>query len=317
MSNPNGYRDHTLSRIYREGAWPEPSRQIDQAIVAAARRAAREQHSFARRWAPPFAVAATVLLTSALVLKVVREQPEAVATSAPESAPRAKAFAPEPKAAETKPAPPPPQSVPAPQGFSSTMDAGEAERLERARRDLGLRDLQSTGSPPAANKAAPAPRAAPATKKESAEPARAADSVQRRADPPQIPQAAAPISVFGATPPSAPAPAQPARAVAKPAQPFTQNAIPAAPRAEAAAAPPAAQVPSPQMSIPAEAAVAGSTLGGVTLAPPAAKAAERSPQSWIEDIRKLLKEGKSEEAGAEIARFKKRYPDYVLPEDLR
>jgi hypothetical protein len=71
------------------------------------------------------------------------------------------------------------------------------------------------------------------------------------------------------------------------------------------------------MSIPAEAAVAGSTLGGVTLAPPAGKAAERSPQSWIEDIRKLLKEGKSEEAGAEIARFKKRYPDYVLPEDLR
>jgi hypothetical protein len=30
-----------------------------------------------------------------------------------------------------------------------------------------------------------------------------------------------------------------------------------------------------------------------------------------------VKEGKSEEAGAQIAEFKKRYPDYALPEDLR
>ena len=28
-------RDQALSRLYREGAWPEPSRQIDQAILAA------------------------------------------------------------------------------------------------------------------------------------------------------------------------------------------------------------------------------------------------------------------------------------------
>jgi hypothetical protein len=49
---------------------------------------------------------------------------------------------------------------------------------------------------------------------------------------------------------------------------------------------------------------------------PVAKA-ERAPQAWIDDIRKLMKEGKSEEAGEEIAKFKKRYPDYVLPDDLR
>ena len=56
----------------------------------------------------------------------------------------------------------------------------------------------------------------------------------------------------------------------------------------------------------------GAALGTVS-----AKPAERSPQSWIDDIRKLLGEGKSEEAGREIAEFKKRYPDYDLPADLR
>ena len=32
MNEPT--KDNALSRIYREGSWPEPSRQIDQAILA-------------------------------------------------------------------------------------------------------------------------------------------------------------------------------------------------------------------------------------------------------------------------------------------
>ena len=88
----NGTKDNRLSRIYREGAWPEPSRQIDAAILSASRRAARERHSFVKRWAPSFAIAATVLLASALVLKVYQEQPEAVSPAVSETgpAPRAK-----------------------------------------------------------------------------------------------------------------------------------------------------------------------------------------------------------------------------------
>ena len=75
-------RDHVLSRVYREGSWPEPTRQIDQAILAASRRASRERHPVLWRWAPTFAVAATVVLTSAVVLKAYREQPEALAPAA-------------------------------------------------------------------------------------------------------------------------------------------------------------------------------------------------------------------------------------------
>ena len=44
---------------------------------------------------------------------------------------------------------------------------------------------------------------------------------------------------------------------------------------------------------------------------------ERAPEKWLEDIRKLKTEGKAAEAERELADFKKRYPDYRLPEDLR
>jgi hypothetical protein len=310
MSDNNDPRDHLLSRLYREGAWPEPSRQIDQAILAASRRASRERHPLLWRWAPSFAVAATVVLTSAIVLKAYREQPAVVEPPVSEKAVemRAKQPAPESKAMEAKPVQPPAAEAQAvttpPQGFSSTMDAAEAARLERAQRDMNLKDVQPTGAPPLARPASAA-KAPPALKKETAEPPPAAN-LERRADSPQTLNA--PVSVFGAAPP-APARAQAARAaVAKPAQTATQN-----PQSAPQAAPPAEAAPAP--------AAEGDTLsksavGALTVAP-AAKTAERSPQTWLEDIRKLVKEGRLQEADAEMVRFKKRYPDYVLPEDLR
>jgi hypothetical protein len=108
----------------------------------------------------------------------------------------------------------------------------------------------------------------------------------------------APVSVFGATP-AAPVPQ--ARA-AKPTL-----ALPASKEAP----PPPLPEQAPQTPPPAPSAAAISGQGLI-----AAKV-ERTPQAWIEDIRRLMKEGKSEEAGGQLAEFKKRYPDYVLPEELR
>jgi 2-oxoglutarate dehydrogenase E2 component (dihydrolipoamide succinyltransferase) len=309
MNESREYKDQRLSRIYREGAWPEPSRQIDQAILAASRRAAREQ-PFVRRWAPSFAIAATVILTSTLVLKVYQEQSGAVSPTLQEKveAPGAKQppSAAEAKAAETKPAPAPAlQPAATPQGFSSTMDAAEAERLGRLQRDLDLR----RSAPPSESPTPPQNYAQPAAalKKETTnEIPRAGDALQRRPDatqalraressvPPPREQrpATAPVSVFAAPPPaSAPSPAP----------------APAAP----ASAPAPASGP--------EAALGTATISGAAtnVLNAATKAPERSPQAWIEDIRKLMAAGKSEEAGSEIAEFKKRYPDYALPEDLR
>jgi len=67
----------------------------------------------------------------------------------------------------------------------------------------------------------------------------------------------------------------------------------------------------------------GATLqrSGVTaaIASPLAvsEARERTPEKWLEDIRKLRTEGKATEVERELAEFRKRYPDYILPEDLR
>ena len=85
----------------------------------------------------------------------------------------------------------------------------------------------------------------------------------------------------------------------------------------------------PPMRAPAAAPAAGAlsesgaTLqgSGVTaaIATPLAvsEAKERTPEKWLEDIRRLRTEGKATEVERELAEFRKRYPDYILPEDLR
>jgi hypothetical protein len=61
------------------------------------------------------------------------------------------------------------------------------------------------------------------------------------------------------------------------------------------------------------AGVVGTTAGRVA----ASEAKERAPEKWLEDIRKLKTQAKTAEAERELAEFKKRHPDYRLPEDLR
>ena len=42
-----------------------------------------------------------------------------------------------------------------------------------------------------------------------------------------------------------------------------------------------------------------------------------APAQWLEDIREMKKQGKEKEAAEALAEFRKAYPDYRLPEDLR
>lgn len=46
-------------------------------------------------------------------------------------------------------------------------------------------------------------------------------------------------------------------------------------------------------------------------------AAPRTPELWLEEIRRLKQEGKEKEAAEALAEFRKAYPGYALPEDLR
>ncbi len=41
------------------------------------------------------------------------------------------------------------------------------------------------------------------------------------------------------------------------------------------------------------------------------------PEHWIADIQKMLKDGHRDDAIRNLKAFRKHYPDYTLPDDLR
>lgn len=45
--------------------------------------------------------------------------------------------------------------------------------------------------------------------------------------------------------------------------------------------------------------------------------AMRPPEAWLEDVRRLRREGREAEARESLDAFRRAYPAYVLPEDLR
>jgi len=148
---------------------------------------------------------------------------------------------------------------------------------------------------------------------------------------------ALPPSVAPQAPAAAPAPKQ------EPVPPAVSPAVPAAPPAKAKAAPllreaerrVPAEVAVPPQQAPALPAAAPPALESKSLqaAPAAADAvdmrprrealrkeaagAARTPEQWLEEIRRLRREGREAEADAALAEFRKAHPDYRLPDDLR
>lgn len=272
--------DQELSRVYREGAWPEPGRQIDEAILGASRRAARARRSasLAWRWGPRFALAATVVLTFTLVLRVYQEQPEVVSppVSAKPPTPSARGpAAPAAPQAKTESAAAPEKKALAAKTESERASEKQAREFEkRLERSMQLRYQITPAQPDSAAGAA----------KGFASEASRADRVQQLQRSPRAPESAPPRQpeIEGQPMRSAPLRVQEA-----PAPIFTQTT-------------------------PASGAnVVSGLVSGRAAAP------ERSPLTWIEDIRKLKSQGKTEEAGRELAEFRKRYPEYPLPDDLR
>lgn len=135
-----------------------------------------------------------------------------------------------------------------------------------------------------ASRGAPAPAAAPPAALEDRVPARAVEE-DARADRQPTPSAK----------PVTPAPAPAAKALAPPP----------------AAAPPAAPSGSAD-SLSRERAVGDRPARAARSAPEVA----RSPEDWIEEIRRLKAQGRDAEAATELAGFRRRHPDYPLPADL-
>jgi hypothetical protein len=64
------------------------------------------------------------------------------------------------------------------------------------------------------------------------------------------------------------------------------------------------------------AAFAPSAPSAAKAAPMRSQALPRSPEAWLDDIRRLIREGRAKEAVEQLAEFRKAYPEVTIPEDL-
>jgi hypothetical protein len=284
-------RDEELSRIYRDAEGPRPPQRVDDNILAASERVAGARPRpagvrFARRWGTPVALAATVLVTATLALMVYERQ-SGLDTLAPVArrADRPVKVLPAEPARADQPGTQSPEKLqpiapapPVPQALT------QRDRLQQGPAESAAsRGPLGTGQFAYAPEVPRAPEALRKREEAKPAPAAAAPAAGERAGAGQQTPVPDVQRDFGV------------RALVRPMQAPIGGAL-----SESAAAPQGSSV----------AAVVGNRL-----AVPEAK--ERTPEKWLEDIRKLKTEGKTIEVERELAEFKKRYPDYILPEDLR
>jgi hypothetical protein len=343
-------RDAGLTAIYRAAAQEAPPAALDAAILAAARRevGARPRpagFSFGHPWRASLSIAAVIVLSVSVVTLIREEAPEFVAppradspatdtklksaASADDSAPTGdRGFVREERRSKNIGLKPPQPASSSGQGMrqpefvaqsprakkDAVMDRPQpdpAEPLDLAKR----RDAASDAVATRENKVVPsverqsraaefdaqreiaqAPAAPPPRIAESATGAIAGAPAENKA---QVGQAA--VSADRVEPASS----SRAQAIDAPAR-QTVEARPA-PMAKPAPSPAPRPMVAPQAK-PVFPAVAMSKLES---------SGDLAPEKWLERIEELRKLGRFEEAKASFAEFRKRYPDYRLPDALR
>src|SRR5262245_35183340 len=270
-------RDPKLSRRYRELGAEEPSRELDQAILSAAHRAADRPHAplvtpaGRHRWYFAFGAAAILVLAVAVTVQVERQQPdpEALPSSpAPARSDRAEGFLyrqgqeKDSKRAEVA------KQVEPPRPFADAASpAPEARRAP-------AKEASPTASPPAEVKPQPSVEAqsqtgtapAPSAKQESAD-----NSGQRQRD------------------------------------------LSEANRVEVQPKPSAAPAQAPERRERAAAAAPQAAPSADVMA----SAAQASPERLLQRIAELRKQGLHDEADKLLVAFRQLYPDYRISEEVR
>jgi len=273
--------DQKVSAAYRALGADEPPHALDEAILAASRRAAairpgRPTKSWTQRWAVPFSLAAVVVLSVVVTLRVQEEQPEIASVQAPAPAPAAPQAAPQAAPPETlklkvedrlKSAP-----KPAPRSAARNAEPKPfpQARSDRAPAASGLGAAQAPAAPPPAAEGALASRPSA----ERSADMRYGDSALRREE----------------------------ERVERDAE-----AAARAPQAAAALAKRAAAAP-PTAAKPATAKVMAESADKPAVA--------QTPERELERIARLRAEGKHDQADKALAEFRKRYPDYRIAEDM-
>jgi hypothetical protein len=250
--------DPKISQRYRDLPREEPPRALDDAILAAARRAAETRPaplvvpSGRRRWYFPLAAAAVIVLAVAVTVHVERQQPDVEIAEAPLAAPPPLA----PSVLEEQPAP---AQVPK-AGAKRELFTPDPKPAADARELRAKRDAEPPADLQKAQQAPTSPAPAPAASA----------------------RAPAQDAVSGAR--------ESARAdVAKPAAPMRQESSVRA------------------SSAPSAAPAAVGALGAFAYA---------SPEQWLQGIDDLKRQGRHDEAEKQLAEFRKRYPDYRIPEAI-
>lgn len=346
IPHDDGARDPRLAAIYRAADDDAPPPALDAAIRAAARRevGARPRpagFSFVRSWRGALSVAAVLVLSASLVIVMREEAPEVMS----------------PQGSGELGAPESKEKLPTIDKNSADADERAPYKLDaQPPKNLGLKPSDGTPSSglsmrqrgfteeiPKVSSDAPASRAA----RDPAAPAQLAkrrDSVadndesrsnkttmaepkpQRPAEKPASRNefAQAPAAPPGAEPAAKQAPPSAAsagnvtenraasRLMAREAQSDVQTEraqkkdLPERPAADtlSAASAPAAAAPPPPVA-------AQSAKGKLE------RDAELTPDKWLARIEEMRKQGRLDEARASLLEFKKRYPDYRLPESLR
>lgn len=336
-------RDAALTAIYKAVAPDAPPAALDAAILAAARRAAGARprsagFSFVQKLRVPLSIAAVLVLSVSLVTLMREEAPEFAApprADAPVSAAKLQspvsigesAVVPErgftDEAQQSKDLGlKPPQAAP-PSGLG-IQQPGFAERVPRARQDAALDRLPAdtvVHAPLAKRREA----IADAVDLRDTKDARSAGAQRQEAKPDALQEVA-----------QAPATAMARAESAKPAPEFAANP-PATVAAGVSVAGTLAENKSrsaPAMAsadriepVSRERAQTGDAPARQNAGPPSVRPAapasklerevDLAPGKWLERIEDLRRAGRLDEAKAELAEFRKRYPDYRLPEPLR
>lgn len=291
-------RDPHLNQAYREARHPEPSPGLDARILEAARQAlARPKPTGRSRWftwALPLSSAVVLVLGISLLFEAQQQAPE---------------YMEPPKAI-----PPTGQggiddAAPAPLPAEPTVRLPYLAQQESVPQADASESVEPMGTDVQSGPALPQERAAVEQLENSG-------SVAAPAPAPEPFPAQA-----GAAAALSPAPQPAARAEAHP----MPQAVPMAAQESSDATtkmkrPPAARmVPPPTASAVApgqETAPAFSFSQGLGKRKAAAPATER-PEQMVETIRRLLREGRQEEARKALEKLRRTYPGFALPEDLK
>ena len=280
-----------LSRLYRNAVQPEPPQVLDEAILAAARDAAggrpqsTRKFGGTRRWSVPFALAATVMLTVSLTM-MVHDEAQFGDLSLPmprsESATPAaeSAAAPANALAKSRPSSPVAEPLAKPAYAPPPLERENSKAVADSLVASSLHKRERTD-----NVAQPALEAAPVAQGSlaagAAAPARSTMEEKVLSAPPVEGDSLRPAEdrIDGDT------------------RTGTGAAMVGAPRAVD------------------KRASSASILDKATT--DAMVSDEKSPARWLVEIRQLKHIGRTSAADEMLTEFRKRFPDYKLPDDLK